>query len=567
MSWFRLPFPRPVSAASAFEDDTPPGWHPLSLAALVAAWVAVAVNWPLWKTVMALPEVHGLRGAAFVAGFAVLVAVLTFLLLAPFAWRPTLKPVATLVLVAGAAGAHFMGSYGVVIDASMIVNVLQTDVRETRDLMNLRFVAGMAVLAVLPALWLWRARVRPARGWRHPAQLVGAALAAVLLAVLALLPVMADFSAAMRNHKQLRYLVTPLNSFYALGRVAWDANAAPKGPPVAIGTDARVAVAPAGGKPPLLLFVVGETARADRFSVNGYARPTTPEIARRGVVSFTDVTSCGTSTAASLPCMFSHLGREAYEARDGEFENLLDLLHKAGLAVLWLDNQSGCKGLCARVASAHARDPAPAEPPRPAGLCEGGECFDEALLHGLDERLAALDPERRARGVVLVLHQMGSHGPAYAKRSPAAFKRFTPECTTNALQQCSAEGLANAYDNSIVYTDHLLGRAIDWLARPALRATHAPALLYVSDHGESLGEKGLYLHGMPWALAPRVQTHVPMVMWAPAEGAGAGLMRCLAERRAGPVSHDHLFHTVLGLTGVRASEYREALDLTAKCPG
>jgi lipid A ethanolaminephosphotransferase len=264
--------------------------------------------------------------------------------------------------------------------------------------------------------------------------------------------------------------------------------------------------------------------------------------------------------------MFSHLGREAYEAREGESENLLDLLHRAGLAVLWLDNQSGCKGLCARTPQAHVREPGPAEPPRPAGLCEGGECFDEALLHGLDERLAALPAERRARGVVLVLHQMGSHGPAYWKRSPAAFKRFTPECTTNALQQCSAEGLNNAYDNSIAYTDHLLGRAIDWLARPALRATHEPALLYVSDHGESLGEKGLYLHGMPWALAPRVQTHVPMVVWAPAEGPGGGLMRCLAGRRAQPVSHDHLFHTVLGLTGVRASEYREGLDLTAKCP-
>jgi lipid A ethanolaminephosphotransferase len=221
--------------------------------------------------------------------------------------------------------------------------------------------------------------------------------------------------------------------------------------------------------------------------------------------------------------------------------------------VLWLDNQSGCKGLCERVPNAMASEGAPAT------LCSDGECLDEALLHGLDARLAALDPQRRARGVLLVLHQMGSHGPAYWRRAPADRKPFQPECLTNVLQQCERQALINAYDNSIAYTDRVLAGAIGWLQQQ--RATFEPLMLYVSDHGESLGENGLYLHGLPYAVAPREQTHVAMVAWTPS----TEQRQCLAAQRDAPLSHDHMFHTVAGTLGIRASEYRAALDLFAAC--
>jgi lipid A ethanolaminephosphotransferase len=351
----------------------------------------------------------------------------------------------------------------------------------------------------------------------------------------------------------LRYQINPLASFYSAATLVRQAQAAPRQPPLPIGVGATLAARPAGTRPPLFLLVVGETARSDRFSLNGYGRPTNPALASLGVVSFRDVAACGTSTAASLPCMFSHLGREGFEARSREHENLLDLAWRAGLAVLWIDNQAGCKGLCDRVPTVHASEGAP-----PA-LCRDGECLDEALLHGLDARLAALDPERRARGVLLVLHQMGSHGPAYWRRSPPSAKPFQPECETNALQQCDAQALSNAYDNSIAYTDRVLAQAVDWLQ--ARRADYDATLLYVSDHGESLGEKGLYLHGMPYAVAPREQTQVPMVVWS----ASAERMKCLASERDRPLRHDHLFHSVAGELGIQAPEYRAELDLFAPC--
>jgi lipid A ethanolaminephosphotransferase len=259
--------------------------------------------------------------------------------------------------------------------------------------------------------------------------------------------------------------------------------------------------------------------------------------------------------------MFSHLGRKAFNASGQPQENLTDLLQRAGYAVLWLDNQAGCKGICARVPNAMAGEPVGGDAHALQGLCDAeGECFDDALLRGLDQRLAALPAERRAKGTVLVLHQMGSHGPAYFKRSPSANKRFLPECTTNVLQQCEHDALINAYDNSIAYTDHVLAGAIDWLKTH--ERDHAPAMLYVSDHGESLGENNLYLHGLPYAVAPREQTHVPMVIWLPAADP---LGPCLAAQTAKPLSHDNLFHTVLGLVGVRAKEYQPALDMTAGC--
>jgi lipid A ethanolaminephosphotransferase len=264
--------------------------------------------------------------------------------------------------------------------------------------------------------------------------------------------------------------------------------------------------------------------------------------------------------------MFSALGRVAYQARERNQETLLDLTQHAGLAVLWLDNQAGCKGVCERVPNAFARDVPAGVAPLPPALCADGDCLDEALLHGLDERLAALPAERRTRGVLLVLHQMGSHGPAYYKRSPPERKPFMPECSTNVLQQCEHDTLINAYDNSIAYTDHVLASSIHWLQGQTAR--YDPALLYLSDHGESLGENNLYLHGLPYALAPREQTHVPMLAWfAPQTISGAALA-CVAARRDIALTHDHLFHSVMGLLGLRAAEYRADLDAFAPCrPG
>lgn len=540
---------------------------PLTLAWLSALWLGILCNWPLWQRMSGLPELANARGTWFILVFIAIISAVLGALLSLLAWRAIIKPLLALVLLSAAALAHFMGSYGIVVDPTMVVNIVQTDAREAGDLLSLRLLISLLLLAGLPILWLWRRPLeeRPLLQ-RAGRNLLGFVLG-LAVAVLLALSSFADLASTMRNNKSLRYMINPLNAYYSLGAVAVQARAQPKGPPEVVGADAQLAARPAGAKPPLLVLVVGETARAANFSLNGYSRPTNPELAKLDVLSFRDVSSCGTSTAASLPCMFSHLGREAWGGQKTPQQNLLDVLQRAGLAVLWLDNQSGCKGVCDRVPNGFATVAAVGAPPLPAALCDGPECMDEALLHGLDERLAALDPARVAKGVVLVLHQMGSHGPAYYKRSPANVKPFQPECRSNALQQCPHEQLLNAYDNSIAYTDHVLAGTIAWLGRQQTRFD--AGLLYMSDHGESLGENNLYLHGMPYAVAPKEQTHVPAILWLPEASAGAqGVQRaCLAARLDQPLSHDYLFHTVLGFSGVKTALYKPAWDLLQPCRG
>jgi lipid A ethanolaminephosphotransferase len=259
--------------------------------------------------------------------------------------------------------------------------------------------------------------------------------------------------------------------------------------------------------------------------------------------------------------MFSHLGREANAKNDIPYENLLDVLQRAGMQVLWLDNQSGCKGVCDRVpnfSTLELKDPA---------LCTDGECFDDIMLRVLPERLAQLEKAGGAgpasAGTVVVLHQMGNHGPAYFKRTPADMKVFQPECRSNVLQDCPAQDIVNAYDNAVRYTDHLLAQTVRWL-KSQERPT---AMLYVSDHGESLGEKGLYLHGMPYMMAPKEQTHVPMVMWLskPLQSQLGWDSACWKKQASEPISHDHLFHSVLTLAQVKTRWQKPALDVFSGC--
>jgi len=392
------------------------------------------------------------------------------------------------------------------------------------------------------------------------AVLFAASLALALAATSAIYPVLAPL---VRNHMELRYLPNPIVPVWSAVRVATRRLGNRPGPllPISVGAALGTSHA-ASARPPLLVLVIGETARGDHFGLNGYRRDTTPELAAKGVMSFRNVRSCGTSTLASVPCMFSSLGKEKFESRKADQENLLDVVHAAGMAVLWLDNQAGCKGVCDRVASVSTGDLAgtPAE----ARLCADSECLDEALLVGLDARLAALPAEQRKNGVLLVMHQMGSHGPAYARRSPAAYKRFEPECRTTTLGDCVPAELVNAYDNSIAYTDHVLAATIDWARN---QTNYAPALLYVSDHGESLGEYGVFLHGLPYPFAPEAQKHVAMVAWL-GEGAAARDrldVACLRRRLDEPLSHDHLYHSVLGLLDVTTPTYDRRLDIWSPC--
>lgn len=537
--------------------------RPVRVVLLASVWIASVCNLALWRELYRLKDLTSTQALTLSFLMGTLITLLVTALISLAAWRLTLKPVITVVWLSAAFGAYFMVSYGVVIDKTMMVNALQTDFRETRDLLNWRLLATVVALAALPGYWLWRQPIRFSGLLNQFGKNVGVFIAAAAAFVAVLLLFFQSIAPVMHDNTHVRYLINPLNSFYALGRVAakpFEAGASAIEP---LGQDAKLgAQYAAQTKPPLLLLVLGETARSGNFGVNGYARNTTPELARLPIASYRNAWSCGTSTATSLPCMFSGLGREGYNKQAGNSEGLLDVLSHAGLAVLWIDNQSGCKGVCDRVANGPSVD---AKYPALPGLCTGNECFDEIMLSRLAQRIAELPAERRAKGVVVVMHQIGSHGPAYHLRSPAAFKRFLPECTNSALQSCAPSEVVNVYDNSIAYTDHLLAKTISWLT--AQQASHTTAMVYLSDHGESLGENNLYLHGMPYRVAPDVQKRVPWITWLSPEFETRSRVAtaCLQQQTDVPISHDNYFHSVLGLMDIDTRVYQSALNIYAAC--
>jgi lipid A ethanolaminephosphotransferase len=535
----------------------------LFLVVLASVWLAVLGNWTLWRNLMAVPDLTGWHSLLFGAAFALIIACVIAALLSLLAWRFTLKPAITLLLLLAAFATHYMSMYGIVVDTPMVVNVFQTDTREARDQLSWRLLATVIGLAGLPMLWLWRQPVTSEALARQLLRNLGVGLVALVVAFGTLQLVFQDFASLMRNYTQMRYQINPLNSVYALLDLTVIPSEEPRGPMQALGADAHIT--PRSGqvpqRPPLLVFVLGETARSQSFSLNGYARTTNPLLAKENITSFQQVASCGTSTAESVPCMFSHLGRVGFAKRSNEFENMLDVLQHAGYAVLWLDNQSGCKDQCGRIPNTNTSNL------NVAGQCEGGECRDTVMLTRIDAELAKLPAERRARGTVVVMHQMGSHGPAYFKRTPPEFKPFKPECTDTSLSQCDRAQVVNAYDNTIVFTDYFLSRVIAWLK--AQEKTNSPAMLYVADHGESLGENNLYLHGLPYSMAPAEQKTVPMITWlSPGfEQLSRVNTRCLQTQRDKPLSHDNLFHSVLGLMAVKTAVYQRELDFFAACEG
>ena len=374
-------------------------------------------------------------GLGLVLSLALMVVALHVLIAGLVSTRHSVKPVLALLTLVAASAAHFTRSYGTVLDPSMLRNVLSTDLAETRELLSLRLAVDLLLYAVLPIAVLLCARVER-RPWRR-ALLTRAALMALALATLlgGVLWQFQPLSSLMRNHKEVRYLITPSNVLWSLGNVAVaDARGAAR-PRQAIGLDAKPGPSWAGAtRPRVLVLVVGETVRAANWGLNGYARQTTPRLAQLPVLNFPDTAACGTSTEVSLPCMFAPVGRRNYdEATIRGSESLLHVLARAGVAVHWRDNQSGCKGVCEGLSSEVVSS---ATAP---GLCQGDRCWDEGLLRGLDERL------QQAQGVqVLVLHMLGNHGPSYFRRYPSAFERFTPVCRNDDLGRCCVTELVNA---------------------------------------------------------------------------------------------------------------------------
>ncbi|KHK62689.1 phosphoethanolamine transferase [Pseudomonas frederiksbergensis] len=524
---------------------------------VASAFLLVGFNLVLWQHLSTITASSDGHGVLLCLAFGVMVFCAFNLVLTLLAFRPLLKPVLMTLFLISAGVAYFMDQYGVLIDAGMLRNFAETNATEVRDLLSFKLFAYLLLLGVLPA---WLLLKTPINYRRWPTELLSklivAMVTAAVLGGVALINYQ-GLASLFRNHHELHLMLVPSNYIGASIGYVREQVASAKQPFIALGEDAsRNPAWQTHSRKSLTVLVVGESARAENFGILGYNRDTTPQLDKEaGLIAFTAVHSCGTETAVSVPCMFSNMGRKNYDASTAKNEEgLLDVLKRAGLDVIWRDNQSGCKGTCDRVTVqdvSNLKDPT---------LCANSECRDEILLQGLQHFIDTLDKD-----TVLVLHQMGSHGPEYFKRYPKEYEHFTPVCESNALNNCSRESIVNGYDNTLVYTDHVLSTLIDLLR--ANQDKVDTAMLYLSDHGESLGEYNLFLHGTPYMLAPEQQKHVAMLAWFSDsyQKSFAVDTHCLQLSRDKPLSQDNLFHSMLGLLEVNSKVYNQDLDMFAGC--
>lgn len=468
------------------------------------------------------------------------------------------KPLLIILLLISVAANYFIYSFGTVIDTNMIQNVFETDAQEATSLFSLHYLLWMTVAGVIPAIIIAVVKINTNRPWwMNIARRVVTALAAVVIILLVAALFYKDYASLVRNNKGLVKMITPANVVSGVGHYADNRWFAGDQTLVKIGLDAHKGpLISAEKKKTLVIFVLGETGRAEDFSLGGYARETNPRLKTDNVIYYPNATSCGTETAISVPCMFSNMPRTHYDANLAHHqEGVLDVMAHAGVNVLWRENDGGCKGACDRVPHTDMTKWKVSE------LCRSDYCLDDVLLHRLNNYIDSVKDD-----TVIVLHQMGSHGPAYYLRYPAEERKFTPTCDSNQIQDCDHQALVNTYDNSILYTDSMVHDTISLLK--SWSGKFNVALVYLSDHGESLGEHGMYLHGAPYLFAPTQQTHIPLLLWmspdyASTFGINQGCMHTAAKTQS--VSQDNIFHTLLGMMNVQTSEYQPALDMIKSC--
>lgn len=534
--------------------------YPEALALLTAVILAAFYNGPLWSRIMGVHPGATPGDVLFLASWFVFLVAFTNFFYVATAFRSAVKPVMLTLLMIAAVNHYFMAEYGVVINTEMVQNIFETDSREAFEYLNTDLLSAIMMSGLLPVLLLGLVTVKDRTLPRQFAINLASMATSVAVIGLVAYAFFPDYASLFRNDRQLRLLANPTSGIYSVVSYFHDRYRGDTGGMISP-TGSDIAKSPQWQdhlRHTLVVLVAGETARADSFSLDGYARSTNPLLANDDIINFTRVTSCGTATATSLPCLFSPLSREDYSDAAGKgSESLLDVLQRAGLSVVWRDNNSGCKGTCDRVEYENLSHLALPE------YCKAdGECFDEVLLQDLRKLVTA-----HSGDVAVVLHQKGSHGPAYFQRVPEEFEKFKPSCHSSQLTACDRQAIVNAYDNTILYTDWVLDKTIKLLQREFTDMD--TALVYVSDHGESLGENNLYLHGAPYFVAPSEQTHVPMLAWI-SENYRTDFsidLECVRNERELPLSHDNFFHSVLGMLQLNAKVYDPELDIFSPCQG
>ncbi len=461
------------------------------------------------------------------------ITMLIFSLLSLISHR-LVKTVCILGALGNAAALYFVETYGVVLDKSMMGNVFNTRFAEASSFFHPKLLLYLLVLGALPCWLLSRVQIQ-----RTPL------LQRVMFFPLVLLIGVGWIYASSKtwlwiddHSRRLGGMTMPWSYVINASRHYVDHFSASR----------EQTLLPSAGfvanEKTIIFLVIGESARESNFSLYGYQRPTNPLLAESDVIALPHSRACSTYTTASVLCILSHI--DTRKPILELYEPLPSYLQRHGIDVIWRTNNWGEPPL--KIQSYQHANQLRQE-------CQGESCdYDEVLLDGLDQRIRSSTKDK----IFVVLHQSISHGPSYYTKYPKQFEVFRPACKSVELSQCTDEELVNAYDNTILYTDYFLHQAIGLLKKFPEAAS---LLIFISDHGESLGEYGLYMHGTPNSIAPDVQIHIPFLVWMSDTFKHKKGISIVQQGEQARYSHANVFHSVMGGFDMRSEIYNRQLDI------
>lgn len=424
--------------------------------------------------------------------------------------------------IGNAIALYFVNTYSVIIDESMIGNVFNTNYEESSSFFSFKLVLYVVLLGIIPSILIIKAKIIKVTLKKF---LTTSALILTFVGVL----VFANASNWLwidKNSKTLGGLAMPWS--YAVNTPLYFIHKNKKNEKEILLPNAVIK----DNKKSVVVLVIGESARSQNFSLYGYEKNTNPLLSQTSNLYHFNATSCATYTTAGVKCILEH------ENTGDLYEILPNYLYRNNVDVIWKTTNWGeppvhiKEFLDKKILTAN---------------CEGAHCqYDEILLAGLKERILASTKDK----ILIVLHTSTSHGPTYSQKYPPQFETFKPVCNSVELGNCSHQELINAYDNTIVYTDYILHRVIENLKE---LTDFNSTMLFVSDHGESLGEKNLYMHGLPMSIAPKEQYDIPFIVWV------SNNSKQLKPNES--VTQNHVFHSVLNFLAIESPVYKEEMNI------
>jgi lipid A ethanolaminephosphotransferase len=485
---------------------------------ILSSFTLAAYHFPFFRLVLDKIE-GGFNGLLITAGLAVLMLALNhfFYYLVLYTGRFVGRCILAFTFVADAISLYFINSYEVLITDSMMGNVFNTQFSEASGFFSLAAVLYVLFLGVIPCIFIFAAKTDFGSFKRFMAN-IGLALG---IAVGIAFVNIQNWPWIDRNSTELGSLLMPWS--YTVNTVRFYNGEKKRNQKEILLPDAQIS----NDSKDVCILIIGESARRDHFSLYGYEKPTNPLLAEDDVTSLI-ANSAATYTTAGVKAILDH------QPTGKLYEILPNYMYRTGVDVIWRTSNWGEPPV--HIEKYHTvRDLKKMYP-------DADDRYDGILLTGLKEEIMSSEKDK----ILVILHTNTSHGPTYNKKYPAEFERFTPVCTTVEMSKANPQELMNAYDNSVLYTDYLIHSAIEILKEiPDRRA----CMLYVSDHGESLGEGNLYMHGVPMSIAPKEQVEIPFIVWTSIDAAEV--------KELDEVGQYHVFHSVMDFLGVESPVFDE----------